>query len=63
MDGMVSVVSRRRRRRRWDMQDKVRIVTEAQEPGARVSEVAARHGVCRIVAKFPEWSCTEIAAD
>ena len=28
------------------MTDKLRIVAETHEPGARISDVAARHGVC-----------------
>src|SRR5262245_58873315 len=33
------------RRRRWSSDDKVRIVVESLEPGAKVSEVARRHGL------------------
>ena len=35
-----------RERRRWSVQDKLRLVAEMAEPGARVRAVAARHGVC-----------------
>lgn len=35
------------RRRRWSEDEKARIVEESLEPGARVSEVAQRHGVSR----------------
>ena len=45
MDGMVEIITGRERRRRWSMADKLRIVAEAQEPGARICDVAARHGV------------------
>jgi transposase len=33
------------RRRRWTRAEKARIVAESLEPGARVSEVARRHGL------------------
>lgn len=46
MDGVVEVIIGRERRRRWSIEDKLRIVAEAEEPGARVRDVAARHGVC-----------------
>jgi transposase len=35
------------RRRRWTAEDKSRIIEETLIPGARVSEVARRHGVSR----------------
>jgi len=34
------------RRRRWSAEEKARVVEEALEPGARVSEVARRWQVC-----------------
>ena len=37
------------RRRRWRLEDKLRIVAEAGEPGARFAEVARRHEVSRSV--------------
>ena len=46
MDGVVEIVTGRERRRRWGAEAKLRIVTELDEPGARVCDVAARHGVC-----------------
>ncbi len=46
MDGVMELLSGRERRRRWSVTDKLRIVAETQEPGARISGVAARHGVC-----------------
>jgi transposase len=33
------------RRRRWSLQDKLRIVEETMQPGVTVTEVACRHGV------------------
>jgi transposase len=44
-DGVVEVITGRERRRRWSMEDKLRIVSETLEPGASVSQVAARHDV------------------
>ena len=37
------------RRRRWSVADKLRIVTEADEPGARVAEVARRQEISRSI--------------
>ena len=33
------------RRRRWSLQDKLRIVEETMQPGVTVTEVARRHGL------------------
>jgi transposase-like protein len=46
MDGVVEVIIGRERRRRWSVEQKLQVVSETQEPGTRVSQVAARHGVC-----------------
>ncbi len=46
MDGVVEIITGRERRRRWSVEQKLRVVGETHEPGARVSQVAARHGVC-----------------
>ena len=46
MDGVVEIITGRERRRRWSVQDKLRLVAEMAEPGRRVRAVAARHGVC-----------------
>lgn len=35
------------RRRRWRVEDKLRIVAETEQPGACLVEVARRHEVCR----------------
>lgn len=35
------------RRRRWGSEEKAGIVAEAMAPGARVSEIARRHGISR----------------
>jgi transposase len=39
----IELVAARERRRRWGVEDKLRIVAEAQSPGATVREVARRH--------------------
>jgi len=44
-NGAVEIIGGRERRRRWGLQEKLRIVAESQEAGARVREVAARHDV------------------
>jgi transposase len=41
------IISRIERRRRWAAEDKLRIMSEALEPGAVVAAVADRNGVCR----------------
>jgi transposase len=46
MDGVMEVITGRERRRRWGTLDKLRIVAETREPGARIGAVAARHNVC-----------------
>ena len=46
MDGVMEVITGRERRRRWSTSDKLRIVAETREPGARISAVAARYNVC-----------------
>jgi transposase len=45
MDGVVEIITGRERRRRWSVQDKVRLVAETNEPGTMIRAVAARHGV------------------
>ena len=45
MDGVVKITAGREWRRRWSVQDKLRLVAETVEPGARVRAVAACHGV------------------
>jgi transposase len=45
MDGVVEIITGRERRRRWSVQDKVRLVAETHEPGTMIRAVAARHGV------------------
>ena len=46
LGGVVETITGRERRRRWSVQDKLRLVAGMAEPGARVRAVAARHGVC-----------------
>lgn len=41
------IISTIERRRRWSTEDKVRIMSEALEPGVTVASVADRNGVCR----------------
>jgi transposase-like protein len=44
-DGTVEIITGKERRRRWSVEEKPRIVAEAEEPGVRIAEVAARHEV------------------
>ena len=44
-DGVVEVIVGRQGRRRWTVEEKLRIVAETDEPGARIGDVAARHDV------------------
>jgi transposase-like protein len=37
MDGVMQIITGREHRRRWSVQDKLRIVGELAEPGARSS--------------------------
>lgn len=43
MDGAVEIITGQERRRRWSTEDKLRIVAETHEPGARINAVAARN--------------------
>ena len=43
--GTIEIITGRERRRRWSIEEKLQIVAETEEAGARVTEVAARHGV------------------
>jgi transposase len=43
----IEVITGRRVRRRWSGDEKAQIIAESAEPGAKVSEVARRHGVNR----------------
>ena len=43
--GTVEILGGRERRRRWGLDEKLRIVAETHQPGARTREVAARHDV------------------
>ncbi len=42
-DGVIEIITGRERRRRWSLEDKLRIVAETLEPGGSVQQVAARH--------------------
>jgi transposase len=44
-DGTIEIITGRERRRRWSTEATLRIVAEAEEPGARLTDVAARHAV------------------
>ncbi len=44
-DSVVEVITGRERRRRWTVEEKLRIVAETFEPGASVSQIAARNDV------------------
>jgi transposase len=47
MDRVGEIISRVERRRRWSAEAKVKVITEALEPGATVSAVADRKGISR----------------
>jgi transposase len=44
-NGPIEILGARERRRRWSVEQKLRIVAESEEPGAVVCAVAARHDV------------------
>jgi transposase len=46
MDGVVEIITGRERRRRWSVEQKLRVVAEMEEPGVRMRDVSARHGIC-----------------
>jgi transposase len=43
--GAIEIITGRERRRRWTVEQKLRAVAETQEPGVRVTDVAARHDI------------------
>ena len=45
----LEIISGVERRRRWSAADKLRIVAETDEPGAKVAEVARRHEISRSI--------------
>ena len=45
LNGTVEIIDGRERRRRWGLEEKLRMVAETQEAGACVREVAARNDV------------------
>jgi len=47
LGGRVEIIAGRVRRRRWSLADKLRIVAEAEVPGARFAHVAALNEVSR----------------
>jgi transposase-like protein len=47
MDRVGEIISRVERRRRWTAEQKIKVLTEALEPGATVSAVADRNGISR----------------
>jgi transposase-like protein len=48
----IEIISARERRRRWSVEEKLRIVAETHEPGASVRSVAAQRDV------YPNLLCT-----
>jgi transposase len=44
---VAEIISTVERRRRWSAEEKLRIMTEALEPGVTMAAVAERNGVCR----------------
>ena len=46
MDGVVEIITGRERRRRWSVEEKLRIVAETQAVGAQVRAVAVQNGLC-----------------
>jgi transposase len=44
-DNTIEIINGREGRRRWSVEEKLRIVAETHEPGATVGAVAARHDV------------------
>jgi transposase len=47
MDARTEIISQVERRRRWSVEEKVRLLEATMQPGASVARVADRHGVSR----------------
>jgi transposase len=47
MDARTEIISQIERRRRWSVEEKVRLLEATLQPGASVAAVADRHGVSR----------------
>lgn len=47
MDGRTEIIREVQRRRRWSVEEKVRLLEATMQPGASVAAVADRHGVSR----------------
>lgn len=47
MDARTEIISQVERRRRWSVEEKVRLLEATMQPGASVAAVADRHGVSR----------------
>jgi transposase len=47
MDTLTEIISQVERRRRWSVEEKVRLLEATMQPGASVAAVADRHGVSR----------------
>jgi transposase-like protein len=43
VDGVIEVITGRERRRRWNLEENLRIVAETLEPGGSVQQVAAQY--------------------
>lgn len=52
-DERIEIITGRERRRRWSIEEKLRIVAATYEPGARVKHVAASHDICS--ARLRAW--------
>lgn len=47
MDTRTEIISQVERRRRWSVEEKIRLLEATMQPGASVAAVADRHGVSR----------------
>ncbi len=47
MDSRTEIISQIVRRRRWPVEDKVRLLELVMQPGASLAAIADRHGVSR----------------
>ena len=46
VERVVEIITGRERRRRWSVEDKLRIVAETHAAGAQIRAIAARNGLC-----------------
>ena len=59
----IAVITRTERRRRWSLEDKLRLAAETRRPGMSVARVAQQHGVAQslLFAWRKQVACGELS--